>query len=233
MPLNLGMFPTALMLLALPIPLVYCLKWKKESLEKVAVISICCIFIVFLYRITDDLGKVIEPTLGYFLGKLILFTVLPLITILYLERCKIKTALTQVGVKKEKLMMSIFLGLGVLVITVILALIIFDWGQVEPTSVYWYVIMFFEAFNEEFLFRGFLLLYLWKITDLKVAYATSVLAFILAHPQHLTSLSLIGVSAQGILLGIVTYKTKNLIGPWISHGLNRAIPSLIIIALGM
>jgi len=87
--------------------------------------------------------------------------------------------------------------------------------------------MFFEAFNEEFLFRGVLLLYLWKITDFKVAYVTSVLAFILAHPQHLTSLSLIGVAAQGILLGIVTYKTKNLVGPWISHGLNRVIPQIL------
>jgi len=233
MPLKLGMFPMALMLLALLIPIIYCLKWKKESLRKVAVISICCILIVFGYRITVDLGKIIEPTLGYFVGKLILFTILPLITILYLERCKIKTALAQVGVKKEKLVMSILLGLGVLVITVILALIIFEWGQAELPSAYWDVIMFFEAFNEEFLFRGVLLLYLWKITDIKVAYATSVLAFILAHPQHLTSLSLIGVATQGILLGIVTYKTENLIGPWISHGLNRAIPSLIKIGLGV
>ena len=233
MSLNLGMFVIAPILLALLIPIIYCIGWKKESLWKVIAISICCIFIVFLYRITVDLGNIIEPTLGYFIGKLILFTILPLITILYLERCKIKTALTEVGVKKEKLVMSILLGLGVLVITVILALIIYGWGQTEPASAYWNIVMFFEAFNEEFLFRGVLLLYLWKITDLKVAYVTSVLAFILAHPQHLPSLSLIGVAAQGILLGIVTYKTKNLIGPWISHGLNRAIPSLIRIVLGV
>lgn len=226
MPLNLGMFPIALMLLALLIPLLYCLKWKKESLQKVVAISICCILIVIGYRITGDLAKIIEPNLGYFVGKMILFTIIPLITILYLERCTIKTALTEVGLKKEKLVMSIIMGLGVLVITVILTVIIW-WGQIEPTSAYWDVIMFFEAFNEEFLFRGFLLLYLWEITDLKVAYATSVLAFILAHPQHLTSVSLIIVVAQGILLGIVTYKTKNIIGSWISHGLNRVIPTLI------
>ena len=130
-----------------------------------------------------------------------------------LERCTIKTALTEVGVKKEKLVMSIILGLGVLVITVILTVIIW-WGQIEPTSAYWDVIMFFEAFNEEFLFRGFLLLYLWEITDLKVAYATSVLAFILAHPQHLTSVSLITVAAQRILLGIVTYRGCPTIQNW-------------------
>lgn len=232
MPLNLGMFPIALMLLSLLIPLIYCLKWKKESLRKVVVISICCILIVIVYRITDDLGKIIEPTLGYFVGKAILFTILPLITILYLERCTIKAALTEVGVKKDKLVMSILLGLGVLVITVTLTVIVW-WGQIEPTSAYWDVIMFFEAFNEEFLFRGVLLLYLWEITDLKVAYATSVLAFILAHPQHLMSPSLIIVAVQGILLGIVTYKTKNLIGSWISHGFNRVIPTSLGMVLGI
>jgi membrane protease YdiL (CAAX protease family) len=76
-------------------------------------------------------------------------------------------------------------------------------------------------------------LYIWKITNLKVAYSTSVLAFVLAHPQHLTALSLLVVATQGILLGVVTYKTKNIIGPWISHGLNRVIPSWISIALGV
>ena len=226
--MNLGMFPIAPMLLALVIPIIYCLGWKKKNLRKVMAISICCFLIVFLYRITADLGNIIEPTLGYFIGKLILFTILPLITILYLERCKIKTTLTEVGVRKDKLVKSILLGLGSLIITVVLALIIYSWGQTEPASAYWNMIMFFEAFNEEFLFRGVLLIYLWKITDLKVAYATSILAFMLAHPQHLTSLSLICVAAQGILLGVVAHKTKNIIGPWISHGLNRVIPQILM-----
>ncbi len=225
--MDLGLFPIALMLLALFIPILYCIKWKKTNLRKVVLISICCIFIVILYPITTFLGNIMEPTLAYFLGKLILFTLLPFVTILYLERWKIKTTFMELGVKKEKLMMSILLGLGALIITVILALIFIKWGQTEPPSAYWNTIMFFDAFNEEFLFRGVLLLYLWKITDFKLAFATSILAFILAHPQHLTSLSLITVAAQGILLGIVTYKTKNLVGPWISHGLNRVIPQII------
>jgi membrane protease YdiL (CAAX protease family) len=226
--MNLGMFPIAPMLLALFIPITYCLRWKMESLRKVMSISICCLFIVFLYRITVDLSNIIEPTLGYFIGKSIIFIILPLITILYIERCKIKTALTEIGVKKDKLVKSILLGLGFLIITVILALIIYSWGKTEPSSAYWNTVMFFEAFNEEFLFRGVLFIYLWKITDLKVAYVTSILAFILAHPQHLTSLSLICVATQGILLGAVAYKTKNIIGPWISHGFNRIIPQILM-----
>lgn len=232
MSLNLGMFPIALMLLALLIPLMYCLNWKRENLRKVAIISTCCVLIVIGYRITVDLGKIIEPTLGYLIGKFILFTLFTLIAILFLEKCEIKTVLLQTGVKKENLSISVLFGLGVLVITAILTLIVW-WGKIEPASLYWDVIIFFEAFNEEFLFRGVLLLYICKITNLKVGYSTSVLAFILAHPQHLTALSLLIVATQGILLGAVTYKTKNLIGPWISHGLNRIIPSWISIALGV
>ena len=229
--MDLGIYPIALMLLALIIPIVYCIKWKKESFHKLVLISMCCIFIVILYPITTFLENIIEPTLGYFLGKLILFFILPFITILYLERWKIKTTFMELGVKKKKLIGSILLSLGALIITVILALILIKLGQTEAPSAYWNVVMFFDAFNEEFLFRGVLLLYLWRITDLKVAYITSVLAFILVHPQHLTSLSLITVASQGILLGIVTYKTKNIVGPWISHGLNRVIPQIIAVLL--
>jgi len=185
-------------------------------------------FYSFFYRITVDLGNIIEPTLGYLFGKIILFTILPLIIILYIEKCKIKKALTELGVRKDKLVKSIFLVIGSLIITVILGLIIYSLRQTEPASAYWNTVMFLEAFNEEFLSRGVLLIYLWKITELKVAYATSILAFILAYPQHLTSLSLICVATQEILLGVVAHKTKNIIGPWISHGLNRSIPQLLM-----
>ena len=225
--MDLGIFPIALIPFVLVIPIFYCIKWKKTNLRKVILIFICCIFIIVLYPITTYLGNIIESTLGYFLGKLILFTLLPFITIIYLEQWKIKTTFMELGVKKEKLMMSILLGLGGLIITVILSLILIKWGPTEPPSAYWTTIMFLDAFNEEFLFRGVLLLYLWKITDLKIAYVTSVLAFTLAHSQNFTSLYIISTAAQGILLGIVTYKTKNLVGPWISHGLNRVIPQII------
>jgi uncharacterized membrane protein (DUF485 family) len=134
------MFPIALMLLALLIPIIYCLKWKRENLRKVAIIFICCVLIVIGYRITVDLGKIIEPTLGYFIGKFTLFTLIPLIAILYLEKCEIKTALLQTGIKKENLSISILFGLGVLIITAILTVIIW-WGKIEPASLYWNVLL--------------------------------------------------------------------------------------------
>ncbi len=222
----LGIFPIAPMLLALLLPTIYCLKWKKDSLKKVVLIFICCILIVVLYPITTMLNNYIGPNLGYFLGKLILFTILPLITLSYLEKWKIRDALVKLGIQKRNLRKSVILGVVVLVITVIIALIC-CWGTKGDNSVLWNAIMFFDAFNEEFLFRGVLLLYLWKITDIRVAYATSILAFILAHPQHFSSLFLISTIVQGTLLAIITHRTKNIIGPWISHGFNRVIPQLL------
>ena len=222
--------PVAPMLIALLIPIVYCIKWKKECLQKIGIISICLVLIVIFYPIISYLGKYIDSSLAYFFGKLLLFTILPLAVILYLEKWKIKDALSLLGLQKKNVGKSILLGLGVLAITAAIALV-FYWGTKGHLSISWNTIMFFDAFNEEFLFRGVLLLYIWKITDIKIAYMTSISAFILAHSQYYSPTfmlgSLIGTIAQGLLLGIVTYKTKNIVGPWISHGLNRVMVQVI------
>jgi len=222
----LGIFPIAPMLIALLLPIIYCLKWKKNNLKKVVLIFICCILIILLYPITTMLNNYIGLGIGYFLGKIILFTIFPLITIAYIEKWKIRDALFKLGIRKTNLGKSIILGFVVLVITVIITLIC-CWGTKGNNSVLWNAVMFFDAFNEEFLFRGVLLLYLGKITDIRVAYATSILAFVLAHPQHFSSLFLISTIAQGSLLAIITSRTKNIIGSWISHGFNRVIPQLL------
>ena len=222
----LDMFPITPMLLALLIPIIYCLIWKDYILKKVGMIFICCLFITLFYPITQILGNFIGNALGYFLGKLILFTIIPLITIVFIEKWNIVDALVELGLRKRNLAKSIILGLIVFVITLIITLIC-CWGAKGDYTLIWNSIMFFDAFNEEFLFRGVLLLYLWKITDIKVAYLTSILAFILAHPQHFSSLFLISTIIQGLMLAIISHKTENIIGPWISHGLNRVIPNVL------
>ena len=222
----LNISPIAPMLLAFLIPMIYCLKWRNESLKKVLLIFICCILIVLLYPITTILNNYIESSLGYFLGKLVLFTVLPLIILAYLKNWKIRDTFTEVGLQKRNLGKSIILGFIVLIITIIITLIC-CWGTKVNISLPWNIVMFFDAFNEEFLFRGVLLLYMYKITNIRVAYATSILAFVLAHPQHFSSLFLISTIIQGVMLAIITYKTKNIVGPWISHGLNRVIPYVL------
>jgi membrane protease YdiL (CAAX protease family) len=224
------MFPIAPMLIALLIPIIYCIIHKDCILKKVITIFICCFFITLFYPITQLLGNIVGNSFGYLLGKIILFTIIPLITIAYLEKRKIIDALIEIGIRKRKLTKSIIFGLIVFVITLIIT-IIFSWETKGNNSLIWNSILFFEAFNEEVLFRGVLLLYLWKITDVRVAYVTSILAFILAHPQHFSSLFLISTFTQGLMLAIISNKTENIIGPWISHGLNRVIPNLLRIFL--
>jgi membrane protease YdiL (CAAX protease family) len=186
--------------------------------------------IILLYPLHISLGFIIDSQLAYLIIKSILFTILPIIYIFYIEKWNIKKILNELGIRKEKIRYSIFLSLIVLLITLFVGVIIL-WGYQGNDSIYWNLIMFFDAFNEEILFRGVLLLYIGKITNIKVGFSTSVIAFVLAHPQHFDQLFLISTIIQGLLLGLVTYKTKNIIGPWISHGLNRTIVQIIRIIL--
>jgi membrane protease YdiL (CAAX protease family) len=80
---------------------------------------------------------------------------------------------------------------------------------------------------KNFFFRGVPFLYLFRLTDVKIAYARSLLAFILAHPHHFDSLFIAATTAQGTLLALVTHKTNNIVGPWISHGLNRVLANVL------
>lgn len=227
--MNIVFYPTTALVLVLLIPIIYCYRWRKENKEKVIVIwfygLVATIFYGSVIYLADHLSHA-----GYFLGKLILFTIIPLYFYLYLEKGNIRTALTKLGVKKEKIVPSIILGVSAAIITLLIGLAV-AWGHEGTISLYWNIIMFFDAFNEEFLYRSFFFLYIWKLTDIKIAYLTSNLAFILTHPQHFGSLFIFSTITQGLLLTLVTHKTKNIIGPWISHGLNRTIIQLIRVFL--
>ena len=176
------------------------------------------------------------PIWGYLLGKLIVFTIIPLLFILIMERNTVKNILITLGVHLKNLPRSILYGLIALIITV--SIVLFStWGSPGIPIGFSHIMLFFEAFNEEFLFRGILLLYLWKLTNGKIALTTSTLASILAHSQYYIPfytanlIWLLNTIIQGVLLGVVTYKTRNIIGPWISHGLNRVIPQALRIIL--
>ena len=219
------LYPTTALVFVLVIPIVYCWRWKKENQEKVTVIWFYGLVATIFYGSVLYLADHISHG-GYFLGKLILFTIIPLYVYLYLEKGGIRTALTKLGVHKEKITSSILWGIGAAIVTLIIGLAV-AWEQEGTTSLYWNIVMFCDAFNEEFLYRGFFFLYIWKLTDIKIAYLTSNLAFILTHPQHFHSLFIVSTITQGLLLTRVTHKTKNILGPWISHGLNRTIIQFI------
>ena len=228
MTLSLGAFPIALLLVALILPLAYSLK-NRGSLKAVSGIIICSAAVVALYPLVSFLSELLPP-LGYTLGKVILFILFPVVTVVLLERWRLRDCFLCLGIRKTALSRSIVYGIIAAAVTILITILVIT---TTPFDVMFRTIMFFEAFTEEFYFRGFLFLYLLSKTNIKVAYTTSILGFILIHPQHFTSLFLLSTIAQGVLLTVVAHKTKNILGPWIGHGLNRFFPVLIRNILGI
>jgi membrane protease YdiL (CAAX protease family) len=214
--------PISLLIPALLIPLIYSLIWKRSELRNLSILFLTGVLIVFLYPITS--------ILPYVIGKFIIFVLLPMLALFYIERWNLREILSKTGIYKLNLQRSILYGLAATIVTITITILV---STTTSFDLLFRTIMFFEAFTEEFLFRGVLLLYLTKKTNLRVAYLTSILGFILIHPQHFTSLFIFSTASQAILLAIVAHKTQNIIGPWISHGLNRFLPSLIKTALGI
>lgn len=223
-----GISPIAPMMLAFLIPIIYNLskgKKEREKLRPIIMIVFCSMAIVVFYPLTSYLYTFAPiKYFGYSIGKFILFVLLPAATILYVEGWGLKKIFDSLGVRKKNIRKSIAYGMFATLITVTVTLAVMENYSFDFFNS---TILFFESFTEEFFFRGFLFLYLLKKTDRDIAFATSTSAFVLAHPQHFTELFLISTVVQGILLAWVTDKTKNIIGPWISHGLNRFVPALL------
>jgi len=217
----LGPFSIALLLIPTLLPIIYNF-WKKKPMKPVLLIYLCCIATVISYPIVSYVTNF--DFAYYVVSKFLLFAVYPVVTIIYLERWKLKEIFYKLGVNRKNLKKSILYGFVALLVTGFFAYISLEQGYYEGFKS---VLLFLEAFNEEFFFRGFLFLYLMTKTDFKISYVTSVLGFILIHPQHFDRLFILSTISQAILMTYITGKTKNIIGPWFSHGLNRFIPGLI------
>jgi membrane protease YdiL (CAAX protease family) len=103
----------------------------------------------------------------------------------------------------------------------VMFLVVWIGGFSNEGNIYLGILSFFESLTEEVYFRGVLLLYLWKKTNLPIAYATSLSSFVLVHPQHFISLFLVSTIIQGILTSEIARRSKNIMGSWLLHGINR------------
>jgi membrane protease YdiL (CAAX protease family) len=217
------------MLIPILIPIIYCWKWKKESLKHLWPILLSMILIVILYEpLVWDLDF---PVLGYIFWKFVLFVFIPLgIFIWYWKGKNSEKPFEVFGVKKEGMKKSLFFC--ALFIPLMLAtdtIVSYLLGRTSPPSDLSYSgIMFFESFTEEFFFRGILFLYLWKVTDVRVAYVTSIMSFVLVHPQYFWGLGMVSVIVQGVLTAVIVHKSKNLTGAWVLHGVNRVFSLSIL-----
>lgn len=224
-PFDPALNPIAYLLIGLLIPLVYAVVRRRYSLRAIAILYVTGIVMVALYPLNSWLGSFG----GYALLKFLLFIILPMAALYYIERWPVREMLINAGIRKKGLGKSVVCGLSAAGVTVMITLLV---ATPVGLDLAWAVVMFLESMTEEFYFRGVLLLYLARRTGMKVAYATSVISFIIVHPQNFSSLFILSTAAQGILLAAIAGKTKNIIGPWVSHGLNRVLPRAIIMSMG-
>jgi membrane protease YdiL (CAAX protease family) len=193
----------------------------------VSIILLCMVCIVVLYW--PFLMSAFAGSYTYPVVKLILFLVLPVVLFTGLKR---ETSLlhgssfglTTQGLTKSLLWFVVFLPI-MLVASGIIQYVHGMAGSVELTAG---TMSFFEAFTEEFFFRGILFIFLFQRTTLKIAYATSLMSFILMHPQNLTTV-FIGVTIiQGFLTVEIARKSHNIVGSWLLHGSNRFVELVIL-----
>lgn len=220
------------MLIPMFLPLVYALRYKRESLIEIGLIILSMVLIVILYW---------PLTLGFdstsnIVTKFLLFILLPLF-LLY-TACKIQNKLKnekqeisfeQFGITRDGFGKSLRLGLlsiPLMLLVTYAARYMID-GILEvnfPVG----VVSFIESFTEEFFFRGILFLFLISRTDLKIAYITSLASFVLMHPQNFNNPFIFSTIVQGFLTIEICRRSKNLVGAWVLHGTNRFFSIAVI-----
>ncbi len=213
------------MIIPIIIPIIYCWKWKRDSLKHIWPILLSMMLIVVLY---STLLNIIDTPhtyyVGYTIAKFILFVFLPL-GIFYWrsDNRDLKKILSGLGVRRKGAEKSLRLSIIFLPIMLIswYAITILLERSYPPSSISSGIIMFIESFTEEFFFRGIMFLYLWKFMDVRIAYITSMASFILMHPQYFWNLGIIPAIVQAILTTVIAHRSKNLAGPWVLHGTTR------------
>ena len=139
-----------------------------------------------------------------------------------------KYRLSDFGITKENLRSSLLLGFGVLIVTALTNAIMFSAAKSFSLLVFvtWSIPLFFDAFNEEFLFRGIYFLFAYRNTkNIPLSYVVSMILAFAWHPLEVVRM--IPVFVQGTLLCYLLYKTKNIHGAWVSHGINRTLGTIL------
>ncbi|MFA5101532.1 MAG: CPBP family glutamic-type intramembrane protease [Candidatus Thermoplasmatota archaeon] len=217
MEINLFLWP---MLLPMILPLVYSAKYKKDALSEIGGIIVIMLLCVLFYW--PLLTSNFLDAYTYIAVKALLFVILPLGIFLLIKHDFSLIRYSAYGLQKKGLKKSIFLCiLYIPVMVIVTGLIQYLNGITWEADLLSGVISFFEAFTEEFFFRGILFIFLSQKTNTKIAYMTSLMSFILMHPQNLTTMFIIGTIVQGILTLEIARKSQNIIGSWVLHGSNR------------
>ena len=175
-------------------------------------------FLIRIYLIPAGFGS-----WNYFFMKLVLFVVPGFLLIRHF-----RLGWKSFGMTMERMKYSIGLGLLMLLATALFNSVL--WTSAAAIDLSFFLVfalpMFLDAFSEEFLFRGAYFMFAWKRgTNVWLAFIASTLLTIAWHP--LEPVRMIPAVFQGSLFCLLLYKTQNLTGAWVSHGLNRSVVQLL------
>jgi membrane protease YdiL (CAAX protease family) len=213
------------MLIPMLIPLVYSFIYKKNSFKEIAVITFSMIVIVLVYWPLTT--SIITP--ANIAVKFFLFVVLPVTSLMILQRNKKPLSFNQYGIQKKGMRKSVLLSVMFLPLMVLTTFVVkYYSGTVSQPDLFLGSVSFIESFTEEFFFRGILFLFLLQKTNLKIAYVVSLASFVLMHPQNFMDLFLLSTVVQGILTIEICRRSENLTGAWMIHGANRFFTLVII-----
>jgi len=220
------------MLIPMVLPLAYAVKYKRDSLIEIGVITFTMIFIVVAYW---PLILGLNST-SNIVTKFLLFVFVPLVFLFITWKIRNKQkkkkqeySFKQFGITEEGFEKSLKLGFLFLPIMLMVTFIAkYMIGGTLDGNFSLGVVSFVESFTEEFFFRGILFLFLMSRTNLKIAYVTSLASFVLMHPQNFTNPFIISTIVQGFLTIEICRRSKNLVGAWVLHGTNRFFSIVII-----
>jgi len=188
------------------------------------------------------------------LVKIVLFTVLPYIYIRYIEKTSVRESLNLKRLHRRDLKIGVVFGIASFLIVLITYYFLNDLIDVEgivyelenksnitPRNfiIIGLYITFGNSFLEEFFFRGFIFLNLYKLKGRTTAYVYSSLLFALYHIAifmtwfniWLIGLALFGLVIIGFIFNWLNTKSNNFFNSWIVHIF--ADVSIILIGLRM
>jgi membrane protease YdiL (CAAX protease family) len=141
--------------------------------------------------------------------------------------------LSEIGISSEGLRESMTLTLGF----VLAFIVVQAWRDeyhfatdLAPLAIAEQIIFnfLFSGPGQEILFRGIMFFSIWRWKGWKAALAATSILFGLVHLlkgiQYVVATALIG-----LIYGYVTYRTKNIVGPMIAHGLNNFVLGFILV----